>query len=298
MRISERASGPVAAAHNTAGATQPNNKLLRLGQISFINSLPVVLPLTQKAVECEAELTLAAPAVLNSLFASRTLDAGAMSTFFFLEDGGFTLIDNLSISSKGEVGSVLYFGKRPLNEAIGARIAASNLSATSVNLLKILFSHHYQFVPDVFASDNPNLEDPSVDGILLIGDAALAADRCLKTAARVDLGLWWWQTFKLPMVFGVWAADSNWVDNNAEQFAEISVALAAAKRRGLTDMLPAVLDEAQARTGLPANQLRDYFLEQLNFDLNDEHRQAITLYGKLCRQLGLLPDRLSTACAR
>lgn len=57
---------------------------LRLGSISFINSLPVDLGLLTKQVPLTAEIMAATPAKLNEALLDGRLDISPVSALFFL----------------------------------------------------------------------------------------------------------------------------------------------------------------------------------------------------------------------
>ena len=89
--------------------------LPQLGLINYVNSLPVVLPIAQEMITLRATIHHGTPAQLNEGYLQGSLDLGAMSAFFYLQQGGLTLMPHLSISSNGPVGSVLFFFKVDLD---------------------------------------------------------------------------------------------------------------------------------------------------------------------------------------
>ncbi len=260
----------------------------RLGQISFMNSLPVVLPIERGYVPLDAEVVLASPARLNALFAQGALDIGAMSSFYYLSQDNLTLVPGLSISCLGPVGSVLFFARVSPPELSGKKILVSSQSATSVNLLKILLLEHYGVEPLFIACDEPDLVLADVSGALIIGDRALGLDEVWEGRFyRQDLGQWWHETYDLPMVFGLWAARSEWVEGNPEKFEEISAALVLAKKLGLSELFASVLSESGRRSGLSQSRLEGYFRGQLNFELSQGHFSGLSLYRSLCAKYNL-----------
>lgn len=273
------------------GSTQKSSKpySARFGQINFINSLPLTLPLLSANTFDRSTFKLGTPAELNRAYFDGQLDLGAMSSFFFLEQGGLTLIPDVSIASKGAVGSVLFFADKPLDQLADKVLAITADSATSVNLLKVLFAETYGFIPSCQTSSKPEI-DEKFAGALVIGDRALHSDTSWsKELVRADLGQWWFEKFGLPMVFGVWAAQDKWVKANQEKFVSICDELRSLFDKGLTGQFDAVLAEAEKRTGLPKSRLEYYFKSELNFDLSKDHLQGLALYAELCRKHGLLP---------
>jgi len=267
---------------------QLSGALPRLGQINFVNSLPVVLPMMENQWQANAEVTYATPAALNEAFERKELDVGAMSSFYFLKNGTLRLVEDLSISSDGAVTSVICYSKVPLAALDGARVAVPTSSATSINLLLVLLREVFGAVPQLTACHEPNLIDGQFDAALVIGDQALHAERAWdKQLVRADLGEWWRINTALPMVFGLWAAREAWVLENPESFAAISCDLKEAVSIGLTSRFTEVVAEGCRRTGMPPERIKQYFTSDLSYVLSERHLEGLALYGELCRKHGL-----------
>ncbi len=270
---------------NKKGADSIKTKTA-LGQISFINTLPVVVPLTDAAVETCFTQVFGSPAQLNAKLRKGELQLGAMSSYYFLEDGGFDLFPEISISGTGRVGSVLLFSKLPLAELRGKEISVPETSATSIKLMQLLLKEEYGIEPTLKTNAQPS---ETLSANLLIGDQALEHDDELsRSQTRVDLAQWWFNRTGLPFVFGVWGARKDWAQDNQTEFRAIGHSLVEASRLGLSSMLPAVIAEAASRTGLTEERLNCYYLHELDYRFTDKHAQALELFGKLCRKHGLL----------
>lgn len=261
-----------------------------LGQISFINALPVVLPLERGVVPLAARSIAAPPGTLNTWFREKRLDAGAMSSFFYLENfRELQLIEGLAISSRGPVGSVLLFSAKEASELDGAEVAVPDSSASSINLLRILLKLCHGVEITLVPYREPDFSAADRGGLLLFGDKALLADADLSARYnRIDLGQWWQRLTGLPMVYGVWGAQKDFVKDNSRAFEEIAAALVEARDQGLTSMFPEVLDEAARRTNLPAARLEQYYRRDLDFSFRGEHREGLKLYEAMCRKYGYI----------
>lgn len=261
----------------------------RLGQINYINSLPIALPIARGLVSLDADVHFGTPQQLNHRYAQKSLDLGVMSAFFFLENNALNLIPHLSISSVGPVGSVLFFCKSELKKSGPLRIEASDASATSVNLLSVLLRDEFNVEPRFSYCPTPDLISADVDGVLVIGDYALAVDgQWSKLGERFDLGEWWTSRFNLPMVFAVWAARFDWQAAHTNECQSIAASLQAALALGLGTAFDQVIAEAGARSGLPAHRLEKYFRQELNFSFSAEHQAGLNRYKSLCEKYGLL----------
>ncbi len=272
-----------------AQSANPQAGVPRVGQISFLNTLPVVLPIERNHIALSVATVYGSPSQLNDSIQRGTLDLSAMSSFSFLKQGNLTLVPDLCIASRGAVGSVLFFSKVQPSLLASASVAITAASATSVNLLRIMLNCQYGVNPEFVVESNPDLSGDKYQAALVIGDMALAADRQWQGQYfRVDLGQWWYQHTSLPMVFGVWAARNEWISSFQAQFREISAALNNSLKAGLSELFGEVIQQAQSRSGLPAERLKRYYLEELDFRFTPEHHQGLRHYQSLCLQHGLL----------
>jgi len=267
----------------------------RLGLINYINSLPIVLPILQNLVAVDADIIFGEPTKLNRLFAEGKLEFGAMSAFAFLEQSkDLQLIPTISISSQIAVSSVLLFSKKPIENSLPNKICIPTGSATSVNAMSLLLNEHGTKKPVLIISQKPDLENDDFDAALVIGDRALLVDESWsKKYNRYDLGQWWYETFNLPMVFGVFAAKTSWFNtNNQENLLEqIGANLAKAAVLGLNEFFPLVLSEAERKTGLSRERLRQYFKRDLDFSWTTKHQESLNKYELLCIKNGILHDK-------
>ncbi len=263
-------------------------QMVRFGQINFVNCLPLTMPLLHGLAQTKIECFFGTPAELNRDFAGKRLDVSAISSYFFLEHPDLILVPKISISSIGAVGSVLFFSESDGSSLRNDRIAITSASATSAQLLKVLFAEQYGFIPTTDICLQPKV-DKDYRGALVIGDQALAAAASWGKELRcIDLGSWWYELFRLPMVFGLWAARRDWVDENPGEFEALSSELRRLFDRGLSTAFPAVLDEAVSRTGISRQRLEHYYRRELNFDLSEGHMRGLELYKLLCRKHQLL----------
>ena len=116
--------------------TQP---LLRFGIHNFLNAGPLLLPLEEQGANMGFQVITDSPTALADRLKSSDLDLAVIpSVEYFKLAESYRLVSDVCIASRGEVGTVLFLTKKPINEI--RSIAADNRSRTSVALLKILFS--------------------------------------------------------------------------------------------------------------------------------------------------------------
>ncbi len=268
---------------------------LRLGSISFINSLPVDLGLLCGAVPCAAEIVQAPPAVLNEKMGSGVLDLGPVSTYWYaLHSAELVLLPDLSISSRSGVQSVLLFSRRPMAQLAGKAIAVTSQGRTTPVLLEILCRLKYGFKPIVkpLGLDLEAGIPQEAEAALLIGDSALLAKERFKRESWevIDLAEEWQGWTRMPLVFAVWAVRRAVHAAAPDQAAEAHEALLRSKAWGLSHQ-EAVIRAAAVKTGLATEVLVSYF-SGLSYDFDAELKAAAALFFEYAWRCGLLPDRL------
>lgn len=236
----------------------------------------------------EATLVDGTPAALNAMIESGKLDMSSSSSLLYLSRSDLDLIPHLSISSYGPVGSVLFFSKTRPEELSGRRIAVPRASATSIRLLSLILKVEYNCDVELVMIDRPGLDD-EFSGALVIGDEALRVDdEWSARSHRIDLGEWWTRRMKLPMVFGVFVARKEYIEQFPRSYRHVEESLKTARQIGTTEMLDQVIDRAAAMTGLLRPRMEKYFVENLNWRLDEKHRESLCLFGKLLRENKLL----------
>lgn len=238
---------------------------MRLGLLSYINSLPATFAIESGQLEHDCTLLRAEPSELNRLAIAGDLDVTAVSSVEYLRNRNlFELVPELCLGSDGPVRSVRLFSTVALEQLRGQTVWMTGASATSRALLLSL-------VPGVTALDAPG--EPSLDGraaaVLRIGDRAL--EEVAGADHVYDLGELWQQTTGLPMVFAVWVARRGFLARASRLLAE-SLAWGRANH-------DRVLDEAMARTGLSRDRLTDYF-QCLSFTFDERARQGLEEFGR------------------
>ena len=114
---------------------------LRLGSISFANSLPVDLGLLCGRIAHSADIASGTPAKLNEALLRGELDVSPVSSLFFAEHADrFYLLPDVSISSGSAVDSVLLLSRKPIEDLKDARIAVTKMGRTTPVLLEILLA--------------------------------------------------------------------------------------------------------------------------------------------------------------
>ena len=259
---------------------------VNLGQISFINCAPINYPLAKKleknpSLSEEFNIISSVPAEMNKALRAGDIDLAPISSYEYLTNKDkYELLGGLSISSKQEADSVLFFSNEKLEDI--KTVNVTDKSATSVALLKTLFKELYE-LPELDFKKFSSAEDhASFSNKLLIGDEALL-EKPENYKYIYDLGLEWYKLTKLPMVFGVWAYNKDsLLAVDSKLLESVKELLISSKEEGLGKYFPDLLIDLYSKTGISKKKLEAYF-NHLDYSLEAQHLESLEKFEKLCR---------------
>lgn len=263
--------------------SQPPSRGPRIGAVQYLNTRPLIYGLA-------GELIYDLPSRLADRLARRDLDVGLIPTIELFQglgqtapagrQTGYRIISQACIACRGPVMSVrLFFRTRP--ERVRT-IAVDEGSRTSVALCRILLAQRYGLAPSLETLPlQATIDQTSADAVLLIGDRAIGPTGGGFQAVW-DLGDEWFRSTGLPFVFAVWAARPG------VAAVEVGRLLDAARDRGTANLAAIAAAEA-AGHGLTVPQCLDYLRENLHYDLGPQERQALQVFYREARSLGLAP---------
>ncbi len=228
-----------------------------IGRVSFINCDPLF-----HGLGTEWNILSAPPSWLTGhLLRNDCLMAPIPAADFADNCDELMLIPDIGISSRGEVGSVLLFGDRKIEEMRDVAIPSD--SSTSVRLLKYLLT--VQGCDPRLVLMGPDLDTMlnRCDGALLIGDRALNAAREYPERVRMDLGRSWKDYTGDSMVFGVFAARKD------TPLATLKLAHRALLERldqfeNDASVRSEVIESSAEKTGQSHQRIQRYFGEVIN----------------------------------
>ena len=246
---------------------------LRVGCVKYLNARPLIQG-------WEGKVVLDHPSTLCAQLARGELDVALVSSFEFLRNPIYRIVDGVSISSDGAVYSVVvaYAGDTPLPE-----IELDPASETSVVLLRYLIAERgKEFRAVEMAGDSLS---PIKRGRarLLIGDHAIRFRQKFADDYRYwDLGEEWKGLTKLPFVYALWLIRP-----------EVKHAKAVADRlRLLRDVnLDNIESVIAVEHEFSADFCLCYYREYLRFNFGENEKNGLRAFSELCQKHGLLPKR-------
>ncbi len=254
---------------------------IRIGSVPYLNEKPLTrwFHHTEDGRASGIEVVYAVPSELARMLAGGEIAAALVSSFEYFRTPGYALAPGVSISGQGDIESVRAFARVPWRKIESLALDTSSL--TSAALLKILLAEQLESHP-AFLHAAPNLQAmlAVADACLLIGDAGWLADGTDLNV--VDLGRGWRRLTGLPFTYALWMGRPE------NLTPHLSESLAAAKAWGLTQ-IDAIAAEEAVRIGTTARRCKHYLTEVMDYDLGDEHLEALTLFGAKAHARQLLP---------
>lgn len=254
----------------------------RLGIIDFLNAVPLNYGFQQGLGAEHFTLDFEVPSACADMLRAGTVDAGLVSSIEVARIPGLVVIPGLCIASPRRVRSVVLLSKVP-PESIRT-LALDRASRSSQVLVQLLLRERYGVDPAVqeMASD-PQAMLETCDAALLIGDPAMRADR--HGLLVLDLAEEWHAWTGLPFVFALWAvriaAPQPPLPGGVVPFFHRSLELGMANLEG-------IIGSARRDVGWTAQELREYFTENISYRLGEAERESLALYFEKAARHGFV----------
>ena len=258
----------------------------RVGHIQFLNCLPLYYGLVKSHALLDIELIKGAPTELNNLLINGSLDISPISSIEYARHKeSLVLFPDFTVSSDGEVKSILLLSRFPIKELAGKKVALTSTSATSQVLLKLVLSRGYRVEPE-YITCPPDLDSmlSVADAALLIGDIALKYYVNAKDFYLYDLGDEWKKLTGQKMVYAVWAVSRGFAETRGETveyiFDIFKKSMDYSKQH-----LSEIAEYAARWESFSSSFLIDYF-KTLRFDFGKAYQEGLLLFYKLASEIG------------
>ena len=247
----------------------PRPRPLRLGCVKYLNARPLI-------TGWDGNVRLDHPSALCAQLARGELDVALVSSFEFLRNPIYRIIDGVSISSDGPVYSVVVAHRGEFGDI--TEIALDPAAETSGNLLRCLVAELN--LKPVVGSTSSDVNDSAR---LLIGNQAIRFRQRHGADFRFwDLGEQWKRLRHLPFVYALWLVRPE--VQNVKPIAD--------RLRALRDRNLARVDDVIAReTEFDPEFCRRYYRENLLFSFGEEEKRGLRAFAELCQKHKLLPKR-------
>jgi len=228
-----------------------------------LNTKPLIYGFEQGRMKEEMDLIIDYPANIASFLVNDRIDIGLVPVAVIPSLKEHHIISDYCIGCDGEVASVGLFSQVPLHEI--ENILLDYQSTTSVALLKILLTEHWNISPQMIAgTDNYEKNITGTTAGLVIGDRALK--QRLQSKYIYDLGLAWKEMTGLPFVFAAWVSNKKLPQSFINDFTE-------ANGFGFNH-----LDEVIKQNPNAVFDLKAYYTDFIKFRLNDDMLGSVKLF--------------------
>jgi len=258
----------------------------KVGHIQFLNCLPLYYGLVKSHALLDIELIKGTPTELNSMLIKGILDISPISSIEYGRNhGSLMLFPDFTVSSDGEVKSIILVSRFPIEKLSGKKIALTNTSATSQVLLKLILDRGYNVEPEYIVRP-PDLATmfADADAALLIGDIALHFCLPHKDYYIFDLGIEWRKLTGKKMVYAVWAVDRNFVRTRSGLCQDVFEAFKRSKDYSMEHM-PEIVEYAAKWEPFSPSFLMDYF-SSLYFNFADDYQDGLLHFYELASGIG------------
>jgi len=255
-------------------------KSVRLGCVKYLNARPLIRGWPSN-VEFDH------PSALCRRLAKGRLDVALVSSFEFLRNPIYRIVDDVSISSDGPVYSVVVAHRGEFSRI--EEIELDPASETAANLLRCLLAE-LGLTPRLTAGASDTTGLPRAR--LIIGDQAIRFRQSHADAYQFwDLGEEWKKLTGLPFVYALWLIRPEVPDAEA-----IAQRLRGLRDENLAD-LPAVVSGAVADVSdnkqvFTKEFLDRYYNEHLRFGFGTRAKQGLQTFAELCSNDKVLPNRI------
>jgi chorismate dehydratase len=273
----------------------------RIGCVKYLNARPLIRG-------WEDEVDFDHPSALCSKLAAGELDLALVSSFEFLRNPTYRIVDDISISSAGPVYSVIVAYRGDISEV--EEIELDPAAETSGNLLRCLLAEvqlapRVQHSPDILSVGPADVSPAVAKAIssrcarLLIGDQAIRFRQIHAGEFHFwDLGEQWNKLVGLPFVYALWL-----IRPEVRDFKSVANRLRALRDENLANLDHLIAEVVAPRTRRDPGHRKEfdpqfcarYYREHLRFSFGEKEKEGLSEFYKRCvKQRLLLQEQLET----
>jgi chorismate dehydratase len=258
-----------------------SRRTIRLGVVSFVNTLPLIDGLENLA---EFDLRFTVPSLLLDQVVSGAVDLALCSSIDYQQsDTPLIVVPVGLLGSDGATMTVRLYAAQPLDRI--EEVYCDTDSHTSVVLMQVLLKERYGIAPRLVefdarerVADNRPVDRPQA--MLLIGDKVVTdSPPAIRYPHQLDLGEAWAQLTGLPFVFGLWLARPDC----ERAILATAAAILDRQRRHNRERLDRMVHRRALARGWPADLAASYLKRQLAFEWTPRRRAGLELFfDKAC----------------
>ena len=208
---------------------------LKIGHMTYLNSEVFYRYLPKDS----CELVAMPPRAMAVAVELGELQGGPLPIAEVIRLGGqVRSLGNIGVAADGPVQSVFLFSHLPVDELNGKNIAVTSHTATSIQLLRVLFADLWNVTGHEFVETTD-----AHDASLWIGDPALERRSSGEYEYKYDLGSAWKTLTGLPFVFAEWVIRTDVFGDKSDRLERI---LTDATSQGVNSTLEIGVERSNA----------------------------------------------------
>lgn len=241
---------------------------VKISAVSYTNTLPFLYGLQHSPVIDEISLSLDVPSTCAYKLIHGQADLGIVPVAALPDIPNAEIVSDYCLGATGAVNSVFIYSEKPIESIKSLRLDSQ--SRTSNALARILLRHYWK-------NERVVLVEGAADAYVEIGDRTFGKQHAHPYV--YDLS-WHWREFTgLPFTFAVWVANKPLKASFIQAFND-ALAYGLNQRDTLIAELPARIDF----------DYRQYLMENIDYQYNDEKREAVATFLKWIESLELKPS--------
>jgi chorismate dehydratase len=262
---------------------------IRLGVVSFVNTLPLIDGLENLA---DLDLRFTVPSLLLDQLVGEEVDIALCSSIDYQRSETPLIVVPVGLlGCDGSTMTVRLYSSCPLEQI--SEVYCDTDSHTSVVLMQILLKEQYGIAPRLIDYDarervarNRPLDWPQA--MLLIGDKVVTdSPPAIRYPHQLDLGAAWAQLTGLPFVFALWVARRGCDPS----IVATAAAILDRQRRYNRQRLDLIVQRRALVRGWPADLANEYLKHELAFDWSPRRRAGVELFFDKACEHGLASHR-------
>ncbi|MHC4949032.1 MAG: menaquinone biosynthetic enzyme MqnA/MqnD family protein [Planctomycetota bacterium] len=259
---------------------------LRLGAVSFVNTLPLIDGLEGLR---DVEVRCSVPSLLLDQLLAGEVEAALCSSIDYQRSPEpLVLLPAGLLGCRGPTLTVRLYSTVPIERL--ERVYCDTDSHTSIALMQILLAEDAGLRPELIPYDAREhvAENRPVawpEAMLLIGDKVVTdSPPAVRYPHQVDLGDLWHRRTGRPFVFAAWMARAT---TDPARLA-LAAAVLDRQRRHNRERIDSMIHRVAVPRGWPADLALDYLTGHILYEFDDEAVVALELFHRKAVEHGLL----------
>lgn len=262
---------------------------IRLGVVSFVNTLPLIDGLENLA---DVELRHTVPSLLLDQLLSDEVDLALCSSIDYQRSPEPLVILPVGLlGCDGPTLTVRLYSTHPIRNL--RQVYCDTDSHTSIAMMRILLKELHGIDPELIDFDarehvarNKPIAWP--EAVLLIGDKVVTnSTPAIRYPHQMDLGAAWVEHTGLPFVFALWMARTN----ADPSILRTAAAILDHQRRHNRERIDGIIHHKARPRNWPVDLAAEYLKDKIAYEFTSRRREGLELFFDKAATHGLIERR-------